>query len=614
MRSIAPEDARRCICVPSGTALTRAALTRPMRDEDRAFFAGLAAGLLLAVALRAFLSTLFYESLATLRLNATAAWMLVLLAPLAAPLVRDARWPLALAGSATAAFVLTRVFEGYVPVPVAAVASAAALLALAQREGPGLAGGACGVGLAGATLLLDASNDPFLSLGGALVLALLAALALPLHRRGSEAPTPRWLDGVSFAALLAAQLAFLASPYALARHLQADVAHLAFALVAGLVVGATLLPRAGFWLPVAAALALVDVAFVRSPVSLLSLALLQAALGAAAARSTRPHPVAFALVLGPTLFGLLFFGGVLGVREWTLAMPLLALLALAPLVRARPRVPRRAPWGAGTLGLVALVVLLADAPPGPAAPERTDELTVVSWNVHQGFGNRGSLDPALYAEALRAMDPDVVLLQEADTTHLSSGGLDVPTYLAHALGMHVGPRASALVVLSRFPVADVPRPEPTGWSVETPLQVGDRVVWAQSVHLARSRDERALQAQEILVAADARPGLRIVGGDLNSCPTPTCFGSRPSDRMHAILQERYEDAWSAHHAPDDPAGNTHPARAPSRRIDVIMVTGLEVVEAGPVLDERTRLGSDHLPMRALLRLPDAQPPLREGSF
>ena len=64
-----------------------------------------------------------------------------------------------------------------------------------------------------------------------------------------------------------------------------------------------------------------------------------------------------------------------------------------------------------------------------------------------------------------------------------------------------------------------------------------------------------------------------------------------------------EDAWLAEHEPDDPSGNTHPAASPRRRIDVILVRGLEVLDAGPVATADTRLGSDHLPVLATLRLP-----------
>lgn len=575
----------------------RAFLPR-VRDGTRALYAGVALGLLLGTSLRGLLSSLFFESLATLRLNATAFWTLAILAPALAPRLPAKRWPLALAGLATAALPFARFTDAYIP--TAAAATGLALLALAQAGDARRVGALVGLAASGALLLLDASHDPLLSPWGALALLGLAIAAMMPERDAAPAGPARVTAGVAWAALLAAQAAFLAAPFVVARHAPITPAAAAIAGLVGLAAGATVLRGAGRWLPAAAALGLLDLAFAQSLLLPLSLAVVQAALGSAAARLPRPDGVTLGATLTPALFALLFFAPALGAAEWRVAMPFLVLL---PLGFALPR-PRLRGWSARVAAPLVIAAILL-APASGRAPtvdaHEGDEIIVASWNVRQGFGNRGALDPALYADALREIGPDILILQEADTAHLSSGGLDVARYLARELGLHVVVSGSGIAILSRFPTLDVaPREE---WTSAAALDVHGQTLWVQGVHLARSREERAEQVDALLASANATPGARLVAGDLNSCPTSTCFGGRPSDGIHERLATGFTDAWSVHHDPADPTGNTHPAWNPSRRIDVIAVRGLDVLASGPVRDERTALGSDHLPVVATLRLP-----------
>lgn len=580
----------------------------PMALRTRGFWAGLALGVLLATALRAFLPSVFYLSLATLRLNGTAAWTLVLLAPLAAPWVRRSRWPALVAGLAVAALPFARFTPAWVP--VAALASAAALLAFARLPRPGLVGALVGLALSGLALLVGRSHDPMLQPWGTPVALGLAALALP--RLGhEETDAPRVPEGAAWGALLVVQVAFLASPFALGCRLGVEPWLAGAASFVGLLVGSTLLRRAPWWLLAAlAAWGLLDLALVpNGAFGPVPLAALQVALGAAAARLAPPHGAGFGPVATGALFVVLFFGDPMGRRVWTTLVPLLcaAPLALLALRRPSPREPlvRGRLVAPALLGL--LLIPLAPAPV-PVEPHEGDAFTVVNWNVHQGHGNRGALDPRTYADELRALRPDVVVLQESSTTTLSSGGLDVLRYLAEETGLHVVAAASGGAILSRFPVAADWRGHdaPLGaYAVAVPLDVHGQTVWVQGVHLARNSAERRLQVEDALRLANATPGPRILAGDLNSCPAETCFGGRPSDRMHDLLDVVYQDSWSALHDPDDPAGYTHPAWEPRRRIDVVMVRGLDVLESRPVRDERSLHGSDHLPVLARLRLPAA---------
>ena len=574
-----------------------------MKRDARDLLAGAALGFLLATATRALLSTLFYLSLATLRLNATALTTLVLLAPALALVAPRARWTGVAAGLATAALPLARFTPAYVP--LAAVAVGLGALALAQLPRGALPGVVLGVALNGAALLPGVSHDPMLAAWAVLPALGLAALA-GLARPPRDDPASGWA-GAAWGALLAVELAFLASPYAAQRHAGAAPWAAAFAGVAGLAAGLVVGPRVpGRAALGAGVLGLAGLALASGPLSAVPLFLAQAALGAAAARLPRPHGVSLGAALTLGLGGLLFWGAPMGGAEWALAMPLLALAPLVPLWRApaAPAAPRRV--GAAVL-LAALLAAPGLAPPPPAAQHAGDDLVVVSWNVHQGFGNRGALDPALYAGVLRRLDPDVLILQEVDTARLSSGGLDVAAYLADELGLRRATPPSGVAVLSRFP--HVGEGTVQGWTAVATLDVGGTPLHVRGVHLARNSAERHAQVDEILDATNRTPGPWVVAGDTNSCPVGACFGGRPPDGVHDRLATAFQDAWTARHDSGDPAGHTHPAWSPRRRIDVMLVRGLEVVEAAPLRDDETVLGSDHLPMVASLRLPapgDAQ--------
>lgn len=586
-----------------------------MRNEERGFWTGALLALLFLPSLRALLSTSFYESLATLRLNTTALWTLALLAPVLSPILptRALRPTLALAAVTAALVPVARFTPRYLP--LAALASALALVALglAARYVGALAGAVCGLAVDGALLLVGHSVEPVDGTAAAGALALIGTAALVASWKLAPEASARGgaLAGIAIGAFLSVEIAFLANPFALARWAGLPAWGAALGSLGGLAIGATVLRQAPLWVWIAGALGLADLAFLRSPVAGLSAALLQVALGAAAARlagraTGRLAPVGLAASFAPAMFLLVFFRSPLGAGEWSGIVPLLALVAMIPGIAAgRAGVRLRAGGGATTAALAVLILVAASPTPLPE-PSESEVLTLVSWNVHQGFGNRRALDPALYADVLRSLAPDVVVLQESDTARVSSGGLDIVRYLADALGMRAAYGRSGVAVLSRFPFAEVDATHATrerDWFFEAALDVDKTTLWIHGTHLARSRDERAAQTQELLAAAELRAGPRILAGDFNSCPTPTCFSSRPSEPVYDTLTQRYADAWvSAGHAREDPAGNTHPAWAPARRIDLVLVEDVEVVDAGPMLDERTRLGSDHLPNIVRIRL------------
>lgn len=94
---------------------------------------------------------------------------------------------------------------------------------------------------------------------------------------------------------------------------------------------------------------------------------------------------------------------------------------------------------------------------------RHEALRVINWNI-KATRERG-LDAVI--DALRALDPDLILLQEVDVNAARTGDVDQPDTLAHALGddfdyvfaptLQLDQAAYGIAVLSRLPFAAAER-------------------------------------------------------------------------------------------------------------------------------------------------------------
>jgi endonuclease/exonuclease/phosphatase family metal-dependent hydrolase len=97
-------------------------------------------------------------------------------------------------------------------------------------------------------------------------------------------------------------------------------------------------------------------------------------------------------------------------------------------------------------------------------------------------------------------------------------------------------------------------------------------------HLGLAADERVRHAGELLHALSTMRDPVVLGGDLNDQPHGPAVG---------VLLSRFRDAFPAVGA--EPS-MTHPAEAPVRRIDYVLVSGLEVRNAAVL----PMIASDHL--------------------
>ncbi|MFC7896548.1 endonuclease/exonuclease/phosphatase family protein [Streptomyces sp. NPDC057381] len=267
----------------------------------------------------------------------------------------------------------------------------------------------------------------------------------------------------------------------------------------------------------------------------------------------------------------------------------------------------------------ALLSLAVAAPPASAGHGHGHAvpLRVATYNIHAGTGADGVFDLDRQAAALRALDADVIGLQEVDV-HWGgrSQGLDVAEELARRLGMRVsfapiysldpveagGPRREyGVAVLSRFPVRSAenheitrlstqdenPVPAPAPGFGEVTLKVRGVPVQVFVTHL----DYRGDPAVRVAQVADTRrimareraelPGARqVLLGDFNAEP------SAPELRP---LWRELDDAGAG-------TGGTYPAAAPVKRIDYVAVGEGVRVRGASVPEEA--VASDHRPVVA----------------
>ncbi|MFG1621001.1 glycoside hydrolase family 3 N-terminal domain-containing protein [Kribbella sp. NPDC049227] len=251
---------------------------------------------------------------------------------------------------------------------------------------------------------------------------------------------------------------------------------------------------------------------------------------------------------------------------------------------------------------------------------RQTRLTVASYNIHAGAGEDNVFDLDRTARALKALNADVIGLQEVDVHwDARSEWRDTIAELAATLGMYAGfapiydldpptpgqPRRQYGVgVLSRFPLVRTenhpitrlstqdpnPVPAPASGFLEAEIDVRGRRVHVYCTHLDYRADPSVREAQvrdtTKILAGDRRKDLQILTGDFNAEATaPELAG----------LWTRVTDSWTATGTTSG-GPNTYPAVDPVKRIDFVTVgTGLHVLRVAVPPEQAA---SDHRPVVA----------------
>ena len=251
--------------------------------------------------------------------------------------------------------------------------------------------------------------------------------------------------------------------------------------------------------------------------------------------------------------------------------------------------------------------------PAPGPDQPPIPVRLVTFNTHHGVGTDDRHDLARLATVLAAAEADLICLQEVDRRFgVRSEDVDQALLLSRALDMQLAwgpaidepgaagqPRQYGNALLSRLPVlvSDVHRLPGGGeprCALRTMIELDGGALWVTTTHLSRKSGSRAAQVAAVAELHTAPMETGVVVGDFNTTPDAPEL---------AALRTGFTDAWELAGDRDDRSGwrfwqheegNTHPARAPHRRIDQVWVTAGVAVTAAQVLDGGG--ASDHLPL------------------
>jgi endonuclease/exonuclease/phosphatase family metal-dependent hydrolase len=223
------------------------------------------------------------------------------------------------------------------------------------------------------------------------------------------------------------------------------------------------------------------------------------------------------------------------------------------------------------------------------------QLRVMTYNIWRGGRGGRLLD-----RAVRAADPDVILVNESPKTpclwrhrvrHLAgrwnmtyvAGGRDAGANMI-AVKPHIGVTSSYTTVLRQ------PLLQPRRGIAAAQLRVPGHLFGVVSCHLSLHAGGRAGEVEQVLAVADRLRGPVVVGGDLNESP------AGPSWR-------RLRSAGYADHGTEQ--WPTFPAGEPVKRIDALLVRGAAQVRrhGDPGVEEALqRTASDHRAVLAVIDL------------
>lgn len=249
-------------------------------------------------------------------------------------------------------------------------------------------------------------------------------------------------------------------------------------------------------------------------------------------------------------------------------------------------------------------------------------MRVMTWNIRSAAGGDdiGPIPDRVghltrLAAVLRAVDADIVGLQEVDRFWARSGGVDQAERLGDLAGMasafvanwlpeggdqHERVPQYGVALLSRWPIVEVEHVlhgTPAGWEPRGSLVATVQPPGAEAVSVAVTHLQVDPPDRPGAAADQRREGLAhtlasspsILMGDFNALP-----GSMELEPLGAS----WTDAWLAVHG--NAGGATFPAlrgSEPGERIDYIFVpSGSAIRDARVVVDAETRLVSDHYPL------------------
>lgn len=252
---------------------------------------------------------------------------------------------------------------------------------------------------------------------------------------------------------------------------------------------------------------------------------------------------------------------------------------------------------------------------GRSPAPHSEQLRVMTYNVHSCVGIDGKFAAERIARVIARANPDVVALQELDAGRARTGGENQAEQIAHYLEMqfhfyphiHIEDEKYGDAVLTHLPMRIIktgPLPghlpggklEPRG-ALWVTIDLHGTEVNIVNTHLGLTSRERMAQIEALL----GDEWLGRLNGDQ---PVILCgdFNSVPSSKGYRLLCSRFSDAQT--HLKDHRPVCTFYSRLPSFRIDHVFINpGIRVTGITVPRSELAKVASDHLPLIADLTIP-----------
>ena len=232
--------------------------------------------------------------------------------------------------------------------------------------------------------------------------------------------------------------------------------------------------------------------------------------------------------------------------------------------------------------------------------------TVMTYNIHHGVGTDQVYSLARIADVIRSVSPDLVCLNEVDYQTERTFGDDQAAQLAELLGMDFsfarnlalegGWYGNAILSRHKFHFSEnklyhYEKSSEQRGLLHVMLSAREKQLHLYTTHLGTDSVESAAQTAEMLNIM-LKWGLNepvILAGDLNMEP------------HYQRLQELYYYFRGSMNGENE--NFTYSTKQPSRKIDYILANAeLELRSAAVLVNETTRVASDHFPVVAQYRI------------
>jgi endonuclease/exonuclease/phosphatase family metal-dependent hydrolase len=191
----------------------------------------------------------------------------------------------------------------------------------------------------------------------------------------------------------------------------------------------------------------------------------------------------------------------------------------------------------------------------------------MTYNIQQGYDAQGQKNYDGQLALIRQMNPDVLGLQESDTSRIANGNSDVVRYFADRLGMYsfYGPKTVlgtfGIALLSRYPIENPHTFYMYSVGEQTATIVAEINANGKTYHIMVTHlgnDGPLPQLEDVLGTLDDQQNIVLIGD----------FNLKPTTNQYRLATAVLDDAWVRAGSPM-PSGTEWEA---DQRIDYVFVS------------------------------------------